>query len=113
MVKNKNNSEYYNWGENCEGWRMSDGEALSVIRESMPPGTAETEHHHNKSRQFFFILKGMAELEIDGKIFSLGDGEGIEIPPKASHRIWNDSDDKVEFLVISSPTTKGDRINHQ
>ena len=92
---------------------MADGEDLSVIHEAMPPGTAEKEHHHKKAKQFFFILKGKAEIEIDGDIFSLCPNEGIEILPGASHRMLNNSDNTIEFLVISSPTTKGNRVNHQ
>ncbi len=113
MVKNKNNSEHYIWGDNCEGWRMADCEELSIIQEAMPPGTAEKEHHHNKARQFFYILKGEAEIEINGKIFQLDEKEGIEIAPGTAHRIFNNSGEDIDFLVISSPTTKGDRVNHQ
>ncbi|MBB6019041.1 mannose-6-phosphate isomerase-like protein (cupin superfamily) [Paenibacillus sp. JGP012] len=35
--------------------------------------------------------------------------EGIEIPPGAPHQMQNQSEADVEFLVISHPTTRGDR----
>ena len=83
---------------------------MSVIRERMPPGTSEVRHHHEKSRQFFFILKGRARIESGGEQVQLAKDEGLEIPPGVDHRIFNDSDEDLEFLLVSQPSTKGDRI---
>jgi mannose-6-phosphate isomerase-like protein (cupin superfamily) len=33
------------------------------------------------------------------------------VPPGTSHRFANVGSEPVEFLVISSPTTQGDRTN--
>ena len=41
----------------------------------------------------------------------LNQGQGLEIPPRVKHQFKNRSDADVHFLVISIPTTKGDRIN--
>ncbi|XID94983.1 cupin domain-containing protein [Paenibacillaceae bacterium WGS1546] len=84
-------------------------EDLSIIHERMPPDTNEVRHFHNKSRQFFFILKGKASIEINGIVHELTQHEGIEIPPQITHQIFNRSSSDIEFLVISHPTTKGDR----
>jgi len=35
--------------------------------------------------------------------------EGIEIPPHQPHQMRNDSQEDVEFLVISQPNSRGDR----
>ncbi len=83
---------------------------MSVIRECMPPGTSEVRHHHEKSRQFFFILKGRARIESGGEQVQLARDEGLEIPPEIDHQIFNDSDEDLEFLLVSHPSTKGDRI---
>ena len=42
------NAEHYRWGDACDGWHLLAGEALSVIEERMPPGTAELRHRHAK-----------------------------------------------------------------
>lgn len=36
--------------------------------------------------------------------------EGIEVPPRVPHQMINKSGGDVEFLVISQPTSKGDRV---
>ncbi len=83
---------------------------MSVIRERMPPGTSEARHHHEKSRQFFFILKGAVRIELGGEQVLLIADEGLEIPPGIDHQIFNDSEEDLEFLLVSQPSTKGDRI---
>jgi mannose-6-phosphate isomerase-like protein (cupin superfamily) len=86
-----------------------DHDDLSVIHERMPPGTGEKRHYHSRSRQFFFVLAGEATLEADGQVETLREQEGLEVPPGTPHQIFNRSGAPLEFLVISQPTTAGDR----
>lgn len=104
-------AEHYVWGQGCDGWRLLNNPTLSVIQERVPPGHGEVRHYHPTARQFFYVLVGKACLEFDGVAAELGPGEGLEVPPGVPHRFCNRSDDVVEFLVISSPTTTGNRIN--
>lgn len=66
-------------------------------------------HRHGRSRQFFYVLEGAAVLELEGARHALGAGQGLEVPPGAAHQFRNESDADVRFLVISMPTTRGDR----
>lgn len=110
MKKSKENSEHYNWGENCSGWHLVKTESLSVIEELMPPKTKEKKHHHKVSQQFFRILKGKATFEIENEIITVEEGKGIHILPNVKHQIRNEESVNLEFLVISQPTTRGDRV---
>jgi mannose-6-phosphate isomerase-like protein (cupin superfamily) len=110
MKISKHTAEHYIWGEVCDGWHLVKHEELSVIHERMPSGTAEVRHYHQKSRQFFFVLSGTATLEVDGRREIIRSLEGVEIPPGVPHQMLNESENDVEFLVISHPTSKGDRI---
>lgn len=105
----KRNAAHYGWGGDCDGWRLVDGDSLSVIHERMPPGRAELRHRHAKARQFFFVLSGELTMEVAGSRHVLGPGTGLEIAPEAPHQAINVSPGPVEFLVISQPTTRGDR----
>ena len=109
MKKSKENSEHYYWGDNCSGWHLVKSEKLSVIEELMPPNTSEKEHYHNFSEQYFYILKGTAIFEIEGENIRVNTGEGIHIKPQIVHRISNKEIIDLEFIVISQPTTRGDR----
>lgn len=111
MKKSKDNSEHYNWGDGCSGWHLVKSNSLSVIEEMMPPNTQEKKHYHSNAQQFFRILSGKATFEVENDIIELESGNGIHIPPKIKHRIRNDQSENLEFIVISEPTTRGDRID--
>jgi len=105
------NAEHYRWGDGCDGWHLVQRGDLSVIQERVPPGKSERTHYHTKSRQFFYVLDGIASLEIDGNPVTLKKHEGIEIPPMVPHQLRNDSDRDLIFLVVSAPKSHGDRID--
>ena len=115
---------HYVWGDQCDGWNFVDQPGLSVKMERMPPHTAEQEHFHERARQFFFTLKGVATFVFtgwapgtvpataweEGRI-EVRAQHGLEIPPQLRHRILNESEEDLEFILCSHPSTKGDRTN--
>lgn len=106
----KDNAEHYIWGGACDGWHLVKTAGLSVILERMPAGTSEVRHSHTKAWQFFFVLSGKATLELAGKPEILRAYEGIEVLPGIPHRMFDESEQAVEFLVISQPASHGDRV---
>jgi mannose-6-phosphate isomerase-like protein (cupin superfamily) len=113
MKISKNNAEHYTWGNQCDGWHLVNQKELSVIHERMPPQTSEIRHYHQHSRQFFFVLSGSPTLEVNGERFILTSQEGVEVPPHIPHQMFNESESAAEFLVISQPTSKGDRVSFE
>lgn len=111
MVISKENAEHYAWGDGCDGWYLMNRKDMLVIHEKMPPGTCEKRHYHAVSRQFFFVLKGLLTMEVEGNILEISAHQGIEIAPLANHQARNNSDAPVEFIVFSHPTTRGDRTD--
>lgn len=104
-------AEHYLWGEVCDGWRLLNLPDLSVIQERVPPGAGEMKHVHARARQFFYVLSGYASLELEAETVALSPGQGLHVPPGVAHRFVNKGDEAVVFLVISAPTTLGDRTN--
>src|SRR5205085_8097026 len=96
-INSPGKSEYYSWGNNCEGWRILKSDSLSVIREKMPGGATEVLHYHEQSQQVFYILTGCASFEIDGNIISINENESLQISPGSLHRIFNSKDVDLEF----------------
>ncbi len=107
----RGNAEHYLWGEGCDGWHLLKRQDLSVIAERVPAGVREVRHRHARARQFFYVLSGRAVIELEGREIALGEGQGLEIPPGSAHQFRNDSPGEVHFLVISMPTTRGDRTD--
>lgn len=83
---------------------------LSVIQERMPSGTSEVRHYRHQSRQFFFVLAGMATLEVEGIQYRIGPFQGVEVQPGIPHQMMNLSQEDIEFIVISQPMSHGDRF---
>ena len=110
MFVSTENAEHYLWGGNCDGWHLLKREDMSVIQERVPAGGAEIMHYHATARQFFYILEGDAMMMFDDKEVVLRKGQGLEIPPMLKHQFMNTSQVDVHFLVISFPSTRGDRI---
>ena len=103
--------EHYTWGDNCEGWRLMNNNNLSVIQERMPANTTEKLHYHSKAQQFFYILKGTATFIIENEKHVVQQNQGIQILANSRHKIINETESDIEFLVISNPATNNDRIN--
>lgn len=105
------NVEHYVWGEICDGWHLLKRDDISVIQERVPAGRAEAIHYHNVARQFFYVLDGEGVMVFEDREVILAKGRGIEIHPQVKHQFKNQSNADVNFLVISVPRTRGDRIN--
>jgi mannose-6-phosphate isomerase-like protein (cupin superfamily) len=105
----KENAQHYNWGDGCDGWTLVNHQNMLVIHEKMPSDTSELRHFHSVSRQFFFVLSGELTMELEGVMHHLSSQQGIEIPPNTRHQARNQSAAPVEFLVISHPSSRGDR----
>lgn len=105
------NAEHYIWGKACDGWHLLKRADMSVIQERVPAGAAEVRHYHQRARQFFYILEGRGTMRLEDREIILEKGKGMEIAPMVNHQFRNDSQADVHFLVISVPSTRGDRVN--
>ena|SRR6266404_8783021 len=103
-------AEHYSWADQCHGWHLLRSEEFSVIQERMPSKTSEVAHFHIRSRQFFYVLSGTLSILLDGKLHTLGAEHGLEVAPKVAHRVFNDADSEVRFIVVSTPPSHGDRV---
>jgi mannose-6-phosphate isomerase-like protein (cupin superfamily) len=112
MIRNRRTVEHYKWGH-ADGWRLLDRQDLSVIQERMPPGSAEVKHLHRHSRQLFYVLEGQVQMELPGQVLTLGPGDAVEILPGQPHRVRNVSSADASLLVISAPSTAGDREENE
>lgn len=109
------NAEHYAWpsvvnAATCDGWHLHRSDALSVIEERMPPGTAEQRHLHQHATQFFYVLAGEFTIELNGEEFRLAPFTGLSVPAQTPHQVFNHGSEDARFLVISQPPSHGDRI---
>lgn len=108
-IIDKQNAEHYLWGDHCDSWILADTAGLSVKQESMPAWTREKLHFHAKAQQFFYILQGSATFYLENDKIIVTRQKGILVQPKTEHYIANETAERLDFLVISQPTTNNDR----
>lgn len=101
----------YDWGTGCLGWHLLEQAHMQVRQEWMPPGGRETPHRHGRAHQFFYVLSGCLHIETPGRTIVLAARQGAHVPPGVVHTASNASADGVHFLVFSSPSTQGDRVD--
>ena len=102
-------AKHYIWKDVCDGWHLLESDELSIIAEKMPPHTAEDMHYHQKSRQFFYVLRGQAVMRVGGREELIPAGSGMEIDPLEPHQMCNPGEEAIEFLVVSMPKSHGDK----
>ncbi|MGH1357478.1 MAG: cupin domain-containing protein [Burkholderiaceae bacterium] len=109
-IVSTDNAEHYHWGDQCDGWHLVKTPALSIIRERVPAGGEEIRHLHRHAEQFFFVLAGVATIEVTGTIHRINANQGIHIPAGVAHQLRNAESVELEFLVTSTPPSHGDRL---
>lgn len=109
VIIDKSKAGHYTWGDHCDSWLLADTEGLSVKQERMPPSSREKLHFHSTAQQFFYVLHGTASFFTGNNKNVLTAEQGILIEPGVKHYIANESDEPLDFLVISQPSTNNDR----
>ena len=104
------NSEHYQWGECCDGWHLAKSAGLSVIQERVPAGCSEVRHLHKRAEQFFYVLSGVATMEVNEQEHVLCAQQGMHIPANTPHQLKNNGEEDLVILVVSTPPSHGDRI---
>lgn len=111
MMINKQLAESYKWGNDCDSWIFCNSKNLSIKLESMPANSSENKHLHTQKEQFFFVLQGTASFFLEGKFSKLKKSEGIFVEANKPHFIQNESQEPLDFLVITSPNIESDRMD--
>ena len=73
----------------------------SLAEARVPAGGATERHYHKLSEEFYFILEGRGEMELDGERRKVGPGDAILIPPGAWHTIA--ATEALRFLCCCAP----------
>ena len=76
-------------------------EKQSLAEAQVPAGAATQRHCHRLTEEFYFILAGTGEMEIDGATRTVGPGDAILIPAGAWHTIT--AREPLRFLCCCAP----------
>ena len=72
------------------------------------PGKRLSYQRHERRSEHWFIVKGSAEVTLDGVISHLEAGDTVDIPIRALHRIANSGVDELLFVEVQTGTYFGE-----
>ena len=81
----------------------SGGSVKHSLAYEVMPGCSSKLHYHSQDEEGFFILKGSANLFIDGKEHPVKAGDAIFIQPQGRHQIFTTGGTGLEFIVVCAP----------
>lgn len=75
----------------------------SLAEACIPAGQATERHYHKLSEEFYYILEGSGDMEINGETHPVTPGDAILIPPGAWHQITTTSGVALRLLCCCAP----------
>ena len=84
-----------------------DGEELGCSLYELPAGErAWPYHYHTANEEALFVLAGSGSLRADSEMHALQEGDYVTFPADESgaHRVINDSEGTLRYLVVSTMT---------
>lgn len=75
--------------------------AVSIIHVTIKDVTKK--HYHKKLTEFYYVLKGSIDMELDNTVEHLEKNSLIMIAPNTNHKAWKTSKEDAEVLVVCCP----------
>jgi len=79
---------------------LLDSDTCKVKRITVKPGGRLSYQKHFKRQELWMIVKGTADITINGETKSYTEDETVFIPKEAAHRIANTTNSEVVFIEI-------------
>ena len=67
-------------------------------------------HYHNIMEENFYILEGKVDIEVDGVVHTLTQGQMIHIEPTEVHYVINRYDAPVKMVSTLAPFQEVDKV---
>ena len=93
------------WGH-YEVLQESGGHKVKCIY--VQPGKRLSYQRHEKRREHWFIVSGVATVVLDGQSFTRNPGETVEVEVGQAHRIGNSGTEELVFIEVQTGTYFGE-----
>lgn len=70
------------------------------------PNKSFRNHYHEEMEEVFIILNGTVTITIDKEKNTLSKGDAVVVSPRAVHRMTNNSNKEVHYIVIGITSGK-------
>ncbi len=87
---------------------IDSGELHKVKRIIVKPHHKLSLQYHNHRAEHWVIVKGTAEVEIDGKVTILNENDSIYIPKNSTHRLTNSANTDLHLIEVQTGNYLGE-----
>ena len=98
-------SEQRPWGS----WHVIDvDEGYKIKRIHVNPGCRLSLQSHEHRSEHWVVIQGVATCEVDGAQSNVRQGESIDVPRGAHHRLANDGADELVIVEVQLGSYTGE-----
>ncbi len=97
---NKDNNPEYDerpWGNFTV---LDEGEGFKVKRIEVLPEKRLSYQKHARRAEHWFVIKGTAHVTLDGNVIVVENGDAVDIPLGAAHRVENKGAELLVFVEV-------------
>jgi mannose-6-phosphate isomerase len=87
---------------------LADQPAIKIKRIVVQPGGRLSLQRHSLRHEHWFVVEGLAEVEIDATPCALGPGQSVNVPLGAWHRLANTGQLPLVLIEIQTGTSFGE-----
>jgi len=87
---------------------LLDAEFSKVKLITVEPQRKLSYQSHEKRQEQWIVVQGTLTVVLDGKVFSIPEGDSIHIPLGSKHRAWNNTDKPVQFIEVQTGSYFGE-----
>jgi mannose-6-phosphate isomerase-like protein (cupin superfamily) len=88
---------------NADFLERTKSELLGARLWRLPPKSANTLHKHVLAEEFYFVLEGVGRIRVGEETLTVPRYGGVLVGPNMMRQVFNDTDSKVLWLIVSAP----------
>lgn len=85
------------WGEY---FVLDEGPSHKTKRIVVTPGKRLSYQRHQRRAEHWFVVQGTATVTLDGEQRTVAQGESVDIPLRAAHRVENAGSEPLAFIEV-------------
>ncbi len=78
-------------------------ELCSLAEEVLPVGARVSRHHHLKTEEVYYIVRGSGEMTVGAETRTVAAGDAVFIPREAAHTLVNTGTAPMTILLVCGP----------
>lgn len=87
---------------------LEEADGYKVKRIEVLPGQRLSYQKHSQRSEHWVVVKGRGKVTLDGKEIVLNEGDAVDVPVGAAHRIENIGDGVLTFIEVQRGTYFGE-----